>query len=67
MYTENKKKNNAKYDKMHIKRINLSMKKEEAEKIENTALTYNCNLSLFCRKCIRYCIDNNINVNDIDI
>ena len=67
MYTENKKKNNAKYDKMHIKRINLSMKKEEAEKIKQYADHKNMSISLFCRKCIAYCINNNIDISDIEL
>ena len=67
MYTEKKKISNMKYDKMHIKRINLSMKKDEAEKIEKIATEYGYSLSLFCRKCAKYCIDNNIDISSIDI
>lgn len=64
---ESKKINNKKYDKMHIKQLAMSMKKEEAEKIKQYADSKNMSVSLFCRKCIRYCIDNDININDIDI
>ena len=64
---ESKKINNKKYDKMHIKQLAMSMKKEEAEKIKQYADSKNMSISLFCRKCIRYCINNNIDISDIDI
>ena len=64
---ESKKINNKKYDKMHIKQLAMSMKKEEAEKIKQYADENNMSTSLFCRKCIRYCIDNDININDIEL
>ncbi len=67
MYTEKKKISNKKYDKLHMKTLQLSMKKEDAEKIKQYADNNNMSTSLFCRKCIRYCIDNDININDIDI
>lgn len=67
MYTEKKKISNTKYDKMHIKQLAMSMKKEEAEKIKQYADSKNMSISLFCRKCIQYCINNDININDIDI
>ena len=64
---ESKKINNKKYDKMHIKQLAMSMKKEEAEKIKQCADENNMSISLFCRKCIKYCIDNDININDIEL
>lgn len=67
MYTEKKKISNTKYDKMHIKQLAMSMKKEEAEKIKTIADSKNMSISLFCRKCIAYCIDNDIDITSIDI
>lgn len=67
MYTENKKISNKKYDKLHMKTLQLSMKKEDAEKIKSIADENNMSTSLFCRRCIKYCIDNDVNINDIDI
>lgn len=64
---ESKKINNKKYDKMHIKQLAMSMKKEEAEKIKQYADNKNMSISLFCRKCIAYCINNEIDISDIDI
>ena len=64
---ESKKINNKKYDKMHIKQLAMSMKKDEAEKIKQCANNKNMSISLFCRKCIRYCINNDIDISDIDI
>ena len=40
---------------------------EEAEKIKQYADSKNMSLSLFCRKCIKYCINNDIDISDIDI
>lgn len=65
MYTEKKKISNAKYDKMHIKQLAMPIKKEEAEKIKQCADENNMSISLFCRKCIRYCINNEIDISDI--
>lgn len=67
MYTENKKISNKKYDKLHMKTLQLSMKKEDAEKIKQYADNNNISTSLFCRRCIKYCIDNNVNINDIEL
>lgn len=64
---ESKKINNKKYDKMHIKQLAMSMKKEEAEIIQQNAQKYNMSTSLFCRKCIRYIIDHNIDISDIEL
>ena len=64
---ESKKINNKKYDKMHIKQLAMSMKKEEAEKIKQYADSKNMSISLFCRKCIAYCINNNIDISDIEL
>ena len=64
---KSRQKANAKYDKLHMKTISIKAKIEEIEKIQLYAEKNHMNTSLFCRRCIRYCIDNNINVNDIDI
>ena len=67
MYTEKKKASNKRYDDLHIKRVNLSMRKEEAEIIQQNAQKHEMSASLFCRKCIRYCIDNEIDISDIEL
>lgn len=64
---ESKKINNKKYDKMHIKQLAMSMKKEEAEKIQKCAENSGMSTSLFCRKCIAYCINHEIDINDIEV
>ena len=64
---KSRQKANAKYDKLHMKTISIKAKIEEIEKIKENADKHGVNTSLYCRRCIRYCIDNNINVNDIDI
>ena len=53
---------NAKYDKMHMKTIAIKAKKEEIDQIIQNAQKYNMSTSLFCRKCIHYIIDNNIDI-----
>ena len=59
---ESKKINNKKYDKMHMKTIAIKAKKEEIDQIIQNAQKYNMSTSLFCRKCIHYIIDNEIDI-----
>ena len=67
MYTEKKKISNKKYDKLHMKTLQLSMQKNEAENIQQIARNYNLSTSAFCRKCIKYCITHSIDISDINI
>lgn len=48
------------YDNLKMSNIGLKIPIEERQKIENAAQNANLKLSTFCRKCIQYCIDNNI-------
>ncbi|WP_294486683.1 hypothetical protein [uncultured Ruminococcus sp.] len=67
MYTENKKKNNLKYDKAHMKTIAIKTKIEEIDQIKQNAQNNNMNTSLFCRKCIRYCIENKVDLSNVEL
>ena len=58
---------NAKYDKLHMKTISIKAKTEEIEKIKEKADKHGVNTSLYCRLCIAYCINNDIDINNIDI
>lgn len=46
MYTEKKKISNKKYDKLHMKTLQLSMKKEDGDKIKDIADSKNMSISL---------------------
>lgn len=52
------------YDNLKMTNIGMKIPIEERQKIENAAQSANLKLSTFCRKCIQYCIDNNIKLND---
>ncbi len=58
---------NAKYDKLHMKTISIKAKTEEIEKIKGNADKHGVNTSLYCRLCIKYCIDNNIDISDMKL
>lgn len=57
---------NAKYDKTHMKTIAIKSKIEEIDTIIQNAQNNNMSTSLFCRKCIKYCIENKVDLSSID-
>ncbi|MCM1059633.1 MAG: hypothetical protein NC452_05010 [Eubacterium sp.] len=52
------------YDKLKMSTIAMKMPNKERQEIENAAKNTGLKLSTFCRKCIQYCIDNNITFED---
>ena len=64
MISEARKKANQKYDSAHYKSINLKIKNEKKQIIDEVASKQNMQTATFCRMCIDYVIDNNINLND---
>ena len=55
-------KSNKKYDDAHMGRIGINIKKDERALYEEYAAKNELNLSRYVRNCIKYCIDNNIDV-----
>ena len=53
------------YDSEKMATIGLKVPIEERKQIENAATENGLKIATFCRKCIKYCIDNNINISDI--
>lgn len=45
--------------------IGLKMPVAERQQIEKAAAENGLKLAAFCRKCIKYCINNNIDISDI--
>lgn len=66
MVSEARKKANQKYDSTHYKSINLKIKNEKKQIIDEIAAKQNMQTATFCRLCIDYVIDNNINLNNDD-
>ena len=62
--SEAQKRSNKKYDAAHMSMIGLKMPKEERAEIERIAAENGMPLSGFCRKCVQYCIKNNINIKE---
>ena len=60
--SEAKRRSNKKYNDTHIKKIGIGIKKTERALYEEYAAKNELNLSRYVRNCIKYCIDNNINV-----
>ena len=60
--SEARKRSNKKYDAAHMSQIGLKMPKEERADIEKAAAEKGLPLAGFCRKCIKYCIKNNIDI-----
>lgn len=53
-----------KYDLQKMATIGLKVPISERQQIEEASEKNGLKLATFCRKCIKYCIDNNININD---
>ena len=54
-----------KYDLEKMTTIGLKIPITERRQIENAAAEKGLKLATFCRKCIKYCINNNIDISDI--
>ncbi|MDE7295170.1 MAG: hypothetical protein K2N72_12175 [Oscillospiraceae bacterium] len=54
-----------KYDLEKMTTIGLKIPITERRQIENAAAENGLKLATFCRKCIKYCINNNIDISDI--
>ncbi len=52
-----------KYDSQKMATIGIKLPIEERKTIEMAADKSNLKLATFCRKCIKYCIENNIDLN----
>lgn len=52
------------YDNLKMSNIGMKIPVEERQKIESAAASANLKLSTFCRKCIQYCIDHNIKLEE---
>lgn len=63
MLSEARKKANQKYDAAHYKSINLKIKNEKKQIIDTVANSQNIPVTTFCKLCIDYCINNNIQLN----
>ena len=64
--SEAQKKAAQKYDAEKMKTIGLKVPIVERLRIEEAAEKANLKLATFCRACIKYCIDNNINLAALD-
>lgn len=53
------------YDSKNMSTIAMKMPILERENIEQAASKSNLKLATFCRACIKYCIDNNIDLKNI--
>lgn len=62
--SEAKRRNNAKYDKAHMAFIGIKVPKAERELFELTAQAANKPLARYIRDCVKYCIDNGIDITD---
>ncbi len=54
-----------KYDSEKMSTIGLKIPIAERQQIESAAAEKGLKLATFCRKCIKYCINNNIEISDI--
>lgn len=61
--TAAKRRNNAKYDAEHMRVIGIKVPIAEKELYQLQANKYELPLATYIRRCIKYCIDNNINLN----
>lgn len=66
MYTEKKKASNKKYSDLHIKNITLTVKNEENDLIVQNAQKFDMKRATFIRKCIKYCIENKVDLSNVD-
>lgn len=62
MITEKKKASNARWDKENILTVSCRLRKEEAQNLRIYAEKQGLTLSAFARLAIRYCKNNNINL-----
>ena len=60
--SEAKRRSNRKYINSHIGRVGIDIKKTERALYEEYAAKNELSLSRYIRNCIKYCIDNNIDV-----
>lgn len=61
--TEAQRRAKAKYDAKNYKTIGIKCPINEYKKINDMAQKYNLTVSMYSRLCIKYCIDNNIDIN----
>lgn len=54
-----------KYDMQKMTTIGLKIPIAERQEIEKKATEKGLKVATFCRKCIKYCINNNIDISDI--
>lgn len=54
------------YDKQKMSTIGLKIPIQERQQIERSAAENSLKIATFCRKCIKYCIDNNIDISEYD-
>lgn len=67
MKTEAQKRASKKYDVTHYKTMGYKCKLSDMKKIQEYAQRQNINSnSMLIHKCLMYCIDNNININNED-
>lgn len=61
-YTPAQRKAKQKYDKVHYKTLSVKLQTGEFEQIQEYILSQGYTVSMFAKLCIRYCIDNNIDL-----
>ncbi len=54
-----------KYDKEKMEFIGIKCSKEEKQLYSNISQKYNLKLATFIRKCVIYCIENNIDLSEM--
>ena len=62
--SEKKKVTNAAYDKRTYTNILLKFRKEYKQELDNIANKQGLQTGTFCKKCIEYCIKNNIDISN---